>query len=183
MKKIAVDKNQTVGSHGTANADQHKQLEKYGYAWEAVPLPFGDYCLVTDEFQQTVDRRGEKLKKMDLCGDVKSAIDVKASLDEVAMNVQGPEHDRFRDECILAQKCGCKLTILVCDESIRSVNDVWKWRSKRKGSKSNPIALMKAMQTMSLRYSVRWLFCRHESIGRSIIYLLTGEDPDGHETG
>jgi len=97
----------------------------------------------------------------------------------VAMNIQGPEHDRFRDECILAKKCGCQLYILICEENIRNINEVWRWRSKRKGAKTNPIALQKAMQTISARYGVRWFFCRHESIGRSIIYLLTGKDPNG----
>lgn len=177
MMKIAVDINQTTGSHGKANADQHLQINKYGYSVVPMPLPYADYCLVTADLQDTVNRRGEKLKKMDLVGDIKVAVDMKASLDEVAMNIQGPEHARFRDECILARKCGCQLHILVCDENIKTVNDVWKWRSRRKGAQTNAAALMKAMQTMSIKYGCRWYFCRHESIGRAIIYLLTGEDP------
>lgn len=177
IKAIAVDKNQFAGSHGEANLVLHRKLDEYGYKIIPVPIPFGDYVLMTDPLAETIRRRGELLKKMDLVGDIKTSVDLKGGgLDEVAMNIQSNSHDRFRDEVILAQKCGCTLFVLVIDEKIRSVNDVHTWKSKRKKSKVNPESLQKAMITMSDKYGIKWRFCTSESAGRAIIYLLTGVD-------
>lgn len=175
-KYIAADKNQFAGSHGISNAEQHMQIRRYGYEICPVPLPFGDYCLLTDQMTETIKRRENRLKKADFVGDIKVSVDTKANMDEVAMNIQSPSHNRFRDEAILAQKCGCKLCVLICDERIRGINDVASWKSKRKKSKVNPESLMKAMKTMSEKYGIYWYFCKRESIGRAIIYLLTGDD-------
>lgn len=179
IKAIAADKNQFAGSHGKANLELHKKLNEYGYKVISVPIPFGDYVLITDQLMETIRRRESRslLKKMDLVGDIKVSVDLKGGgLDEVAMNIQGKSHDRFRDEAILAQKCGCTLYVLVIDEKIRSVNDVHTWKSKRKKSKANPGSLQKAMITMSEKYGIKWRFCTSESSARAIIYLLTGID-------
>lgn len=177
IKAIAADKNQFAGSHGKANLELHKKLNSYGYKVIPAPIPFGDYVLITDPMMETISRRGDLLKKMDLVGDIDISVDLKGGgLDEVAMNIQGNSHERFRDEAILAQKCGCTFYVLVIDEKIRSVNDVHTWKSKRKKSKVNPESLQKAMITMSDKYGIKWRFCTSESAGRAIIYLLTGVD-------
>lgn len=176
MEIIAADKNQFAGSHGESNCDQHKQICRYGFNILPIPLPFGDYCLVTDDLAETIKRRGNKLKKADLVGDIKTSVDTKASLDEVAMNIQSSSHERFRDEAILAQKCGCRLYVLVKEASVHGIDHVHEWRSNRKSSKTNPASLEKAMRTMSEKYGIVWVFCTHENAGRAIIYLLTGKD-------
>ena len=136
MMQIAVDKNQFAGSHGAANAKLHIKLKSYGADIIPLPLPFGDYVLATNDLLDTVKRRGERLKKMDLVGDIKVSVDLKAGgLDEVAMNIQSSSHERFRDEVILAQKCGCCLYILVIEENVKNVDGVESWKSKRKKSK------------------------------------------------
>lgn len=172
MKKIAVDINQLSGTHAVSNEDQHEQIKRLGFEIVPVPLPFGDYAFLTDGMAETISRRGDKLKKMDLVGDIKIVVDTKKSLDEVAMNIQGKEHARFRDECILARKCGCRLAILICDEKIRRLDEVYTWKSKRKGAQTNSESLMKAMQTMSMKYGVWWFFCGHDEIGRYILLIL-----------
>lgn len=177
MTKLAVDKNQFAGTHGQANAEIHMRLKDYGIELVPAPIPFGDYVLLTDDMEDTIERRGDKLKKMDLVGDIKVSVDLKAGgLDEVAMNIQGKEHNRFRDEAILAKKCGCLFYVLVVDETIRTIDDVALWRSKRKASQVNPVALSKAMRTMWQKYSINWIFCSRENTARAIMYLLTGVD-------
>ena len=177
MTKVAVDKNQFAGSHGIANAKLHIKLKSYGVDIIPLPLPFGDYVLATDALLDTVKRRGDKLKKMDLVGDIKVSVDLKAGgLDEVAMNIQSSSHERFRDEAILAQKCGCRLYVLVQDEKVRTVDDVPTWKSKRKKSKVNAASLAKAMKTMSDKYGFKWMFVSEKNSGRAVMYLLTGKD-------
>ena len=74
--RIAVDKNQVqAGSHYKSNFRNHRALEKMGHELVELPLPYSDYCRVTDEMQDTIDRRGMRLKKADLVGDIKVAVD------------------------------------------------------------------------------------------------------------
>lgn len=194
--KIAADKNQFAGSHGKSNALKHKKIEDMGHEICPVPLPYGDYCLITDEMQETIDRRGDKLKKADLVGDVKVSVDSKKDLLEVAGNICSSSHNRFRDEIILSKKCGCKMYVLVEENGINSVQDVFRWQNPRM-HRYNKIAYMhkmgrwmniklpkkpptsgqtlaKAMLTMQLKYGVEWVFCSREESGKEIIRLLTG---------
>lgn len=196
--KIGVDKNQLQkGSHEESNAYNHGKLEGYGCELIPLPLPFADYCLVTDGVQETINRRASKLKKADLVGDIKVAVDRKNSIDEICGNVCSvtKAHERFRDECILAQKCGCKFYVLVEDDKVKNLDDLEKWvnpREKRyfcfkalqkKGkaqnvrlSKQPPASgktLAKALRTMEERYGITVLFCKPKDAARKIIELLT----------
>ena len=193
--KIAVDKNQFSGSHGISNADKHIQMELEGNNLFPTPLPFGDYCLITDEMQETIDRRGNKLKKADLVGDIKVSVDSKAGLSEVCVNICGSSHNRFRDELILAQKCGCKLYILIEEPKITSIEQVFQWVNPRlhrynkikymhnlgkwqnvalpKAPPTKGATLAKAMLSMRLKYGVEFLFCRPDEAGAEIVRLLT----------
>ena len=199
--KIAADKNQFAGSHGISNAKKHIQIERdLGHELLDVPLPFGDYCLITEEMQETIDRRGAKLKKQDLVGDIKISVDSKKDLLEVCGNICSGSHNRFRDEVILAQKCGCKLYILVEEPKIKSISDVFRWQNPRmhrynkikymhgigkwgnvKLPKKPPTSgevLAKSMITMQEKYGCEFLFTSPQEAGAKIIELL-GVTGDG----
>lgn len=194
--KIAVDKNQFSGSHGKSNARKHRQLAELGHELIQVPLPFSDYCPITDQMQETIDRRGAKLKKQDLVGDIKVCVDTKKDLLEVCGNICSGSHGRFRDEIILAQKVGAKMYILVEEPGIESIRDVFKWQNPRlhrynkirymheigkwrdiPEPKSPPTpgsTLAKAMITHEEKYDCIFLFCRPEESAAKIEELLTG---------
>ena len=196
--KIAVDKNQLQkGSHAQSNAYNHRMMERAGHELVPIPCPFGDYCEVTDEVQETIDRRGDKLKKIDLVGDIKVAVDRKNSIDEICGNVCSTTkaHERFRDEVILAQKHGCKFYVLIEDDKVTSLDDLEHWENPRekkyfimkarkdKGYKlkyplpKQPPAsgktLAKALRTMETKYGVKFLFCKPKDAAARIVELLT----------
>jgi ribosome-associated protein len=196
--KIAVDKNQLQkGSHAQSNAYNHRMMERAGHELIALPCPFGDYCEVTDEMQETIDRRGDKLKKADLVGDIKIAVDRKNSIDEICGNVCSTTsaHERFRDEVILAQKCGCKFYVLIEDESVTSLDDLERWENPREkkyfyykalmaqGKKLRMILpkqppasgkkLAKALRTMEEKYGVEFVFAKPKDAAERIVELLT----------
>lgn len=196
--KIAVDKNQLQkGSHAQSNAYNHRMMERAGHELIAIPLPYADYAEVTAEMQETIDRRGDKLKKADLVGDIKIAVDRKNSIDEICGNVCSTTkaHERFRDEVILAQKCGCKFYVLIEDEKVTSLDDLEHWINPREkkyfyyktlmaqGKKLRMILpkqppasgkkLAKALRTMETKYGVKFIFCKPKDAADRIVELLT----------
>lgn len=198
--KIGVDKNQIqAGSHYKSNLKNHTALEQAGHELVPIPCPFGDYAEVTAEMQETIDRRGDKLKKADLVGDIKIAVDRKNSIDEICGNVCSTTsaHERFRDEVILAKKCGCKFYVLIEDDKVTSLDDLEKWQNPRekkyfimkarkdKGYKLKyPIAkqppasgkkLAKALRTMETKYGVKFLFCKPKDAAARIVEILSNE--------
>ena len=197
--KIAVDKNQLQkGSHAQSNAYNHRMMERAGHELVALPLPYADYCEVTEEMQETIDRRGDKLKKIDLVGDIKIAVDRKNSIDEICGNVCSTTkaHERFRDEVILAQKHGCKFYVLIEDDKVTSLDDLEKWQNPREkkyfyykalmaqGKKLRMILpkqppasgkkLAKALRTMEEKYGVKFLFCKPKDAAERIVEILKG---------
>lgn len=198
--KIGVDKNQLQkGTHAKSNAYNHRAFERMGHELVPIPMPYGDYCLVTEQMQETIDRRGAKLKKADLVGDIKVAVDRKNSIDEICGNVCSTtaSHERFRDECILAQKCGCKFVILVEDDEVKSLDDLERWVNPRekkyfimkarrdKGCKlkyplpKQPPAsgktLAKALRTMKEKYGIEVVFAKPKDASKTMIEVLTKE--------
>ena len=196
--KIGVDKNQLQkGSHAQSNAYNHRMMERAGHTLIAIPMIFGDYCEVTEEMQKTIERRGDKLKKADLVGDIKIAVDRKNSIDEICGNVCSTTsaHERFRDEVILAQKCGCKFYVLIEDDKVTSLDDLEHWQNPREkkyfyykalmaqGKKLRMIlpkqppasgkTLAKALRTMEEKYGVTFLFCKPIDAAERIVELLT----------
>lgn len=188
---ICVDKGQKDGKHEV----KHKEIAQHGNL-VFIPIPFGDYIKGTPQVMEVVKRRGETLKKMDLCGIVKFSIDTKASMEEIYGNIIGKSHTRFRDECILAKNNGCKLVVLVeNDNGIKCLEDVYKWDNPRiqryfyfkkmqaqgkaqnvKLAKKPPCSsrqLQETMETMQEKYGVEFLFCKKEECGKMIIDLLT----------
>lgn len=120
-------------------------------------LPFGDYCI--SPF---------------------IAVDTKADIDEIAMDISA-QHTRFRNECIKAKNAGCLLIILVeNNQGIECVDDVSKWINPRLIYNPNAITgerLMKAMKSMTLRYAVQFVFCSPEESADYIVRLLGGWEP------
>lgn len=136
--KIGVDKGQQAGKHET----KHNWLRQNGHELVELPLPVGDYIEITETVQSVIDRRGDKLKKMDFMGSYKVSVDTKKDLQEVVGNITGSKkradgkktstHERFRDECILAQQNNIKLYILVeHGGKITSLESVKDWKNPR----------------------------------------------------
>ena len=53
-------------------------------------------------------KRGIDVKKMDFLGSYKICIDTKRDIQELIGDICGKQHDRFRDELVLAQNNGIK---------------------------------------------------------------------------
>ena len=140
-----------------------------------VPVSFGDYY-----------REGANI-----------VIDTKRDIAEIAKNINGREHDRFKRECVRARDSGYRLIILVENrEGVHCLRDLLTWinnhcqccgefRKKRctpddslkcaKHGTRKPIQgarLARAMATMSVRYGVRFEFCTPHESAKRICELL-----------
>lgn len=99
-------------------------------------------------------------------------------MDEIAKNIgsTSKEHERFRNECILAQKLGTKLIVLVENtDGIFHISQVAAWKNPRRKFAESAVdgdRLYKAMVTMQNKYGVRFMFCRPEDSARLIVELL-----------
>lgn len=189
------DKANRVGKHEIKNAYWQKQgVEVLRY-----PLPIADYVLANDKLLDMLARkkmRGIEPKKMDFLGTYNVCCDSKNSIEELAMDVCGKQHARFRDELILAQNNGIKLYIVVENKggrigkssvfnpTITKLEDLSKWRNPRsfifKGGKQaypnavRGVTLMKACFTLKARYGCEFVFCTPEESGAEIVRLLNG---------
>jgi len=195
---IAVDTNQTSGRHEKSNQKNHSRLLEMGHQLTSVPLPYGDYVEVTPQVEEVLNRRGNKIGKMDLMFDIKVAVDRKNSIDECAGNICGADHERFREEAIRAQKAGAKFYVLVeNDQGITDLDGVKHWDNPRmhrynkikymhsigkwqsiplpKKAPTASMTLFKAMWTMQKKYDVKWVFVRPEDAAQKIAELLGGE--------
>ena len=196
---IAVDKAQKDGKHTV----KHSQIENLGHELVFLPLPVGDYILVDEAVAEVIKRRGEKLKKIDLIGVTRRSVDSKYGMEEIYGDVIGKQHERFRDELILAQQNNIQLIILIeSAPEVKCLDDVKRWKNWKQlyayckrhkipsgkgmmeriedfvshGGQKPPVNgehLYKAMLTMSEKYGVKWAFCNPASTGKAIIYLLT----------
>jgi ribosome-associated protein len=199
--RIGVDRNQLTGTHKKSNEMNHRKMMAMGHELMPLPLPFGDYCQITDTIAETVKRRGDKIKKMDLVNDIKIAVDRKNSIDEICGNLCSSqrEHERFREEAITAQKAGAKFYVVIeTEENIKCIDDIRKWSNPRlhhyhkvnymhqlgkwqnvrnKGSKPpcDNIRLMKTMYTMAQKYSIIWVLCSPYESAEIITRILGGE--------
>lgn len=195
-KMIVVDTAQQAGKHER----KHKDIRGSGYGLISAPLPVGDYILVTEKVFDALRRKYERrtaIKKMDLLGTYSVTVDTKKDMQEVYGNIIGPQHARFRDECILAQNNHIRLIVLVeTVEPIRKTDDVAYWKNERyirwhringlhKIGKmlsvkipdkppANSLTLMKAMKSMELKYGVEFQFCKPSEAGQRISEILEG---------
>lgn len=191
------------GQKNLKHIQKNKYWEENGIRVVRLPIPVGDYVLANDKVRDVVNRksaRGVKVKKMDLLGTYSVAVDTKRNMAEICGNICGTkkDHDRFRDELILAQNNGIKLYILVEHEPeyldrkqtiwngpINSIKDVFQWKNPRlfvmNGSKqkypraTKGTVLAKAMATIEKKYDCEFVFCRPKDAGKKVIELLGGD--------
>lgn len=119
------------------------------------------------------------------------SVDTKADLSELYSNLI-QQHARFHNECVLAQKAGIKLYILIENKvGIRSIDDVIKWKNpqffryykaKRKAERmglkppkepASNVQLIKIMRSMNRDYGVEFRFCTPQESGSEVLRLLT----------
>lgn len=189
---IVEDKGQQAGKH----ENKHQWFDRHDVKLIQAPLPVGDYILYTDVVEDVIRRKAKRevdLKKMDFLGSYNVCVDTKKDIQEIVGNICGIQHERFRDECILAKNNGIQLYVLVENtDGIRDINEVLFWENprakiqkwvttplgqRRKVSKypdaTKGKTLFKAMLTMQNKYGVRFLFCRPDEAGERILELLT----------
>lgn len=198
---IIEDKGQKEGLHILKN----RYFKSHDIEVLRAPLPVGDYIIATDKVMDVIKRktaRKMELKKMDFLGTYDVSVDTKKDMQEIAGNICGKAHMRFRDECILAQNNGIKLYVLIENtDKVYSVNDVFTWHNPRvdrynniaymhtlgkllnvslpKTKPTSGKVLAKAMLTMQLKYGVEFVFCRPEDAGEKVIELLGGSENGG----
>ena len=170
---------------GTIKADTRQQAGKHvikdewwashGVSTVRVKLDFGDY----------------------MADGSNVSVDTKRSIAEVAQNINGKNHDRFKRECLRASDAGYKLVVLVENrDGVTSLMDLHKWMNDhcrmcgtRRSVHCNPHdgakcprhgtrkpiqgpRLAKAMETMSIRYGVKFMFCKPRESAEIICELL-----------
>lgn len=147
---IQEDTRQKAGKHDI----KHAWFSANGVELVRCKLPFGDYALVPAV-----------------------AIDTKENMEEIAQNICGAEHRRFVNECKGAKAAGCQLIILVeNDIGITDISQVHTWVNPRIIYSDKCVQgprLQKAMETISQRYGVRFMFCRPEDAGKIITEILS----------
>lgn len=141
---------------------KHQYFESQGYKLVTSKMLVGDYCIPSNG-SVVVDTKKDM---MELYGDL----------------IQ--QHERFKDECLLAQEANIKLYVLVeNNNNIKTLKDVgtdlWKnplWFRYYKNKSGRPpvknITLMKMLYTMQERYGVEFIFCKPEDAGKMVLDLL-----------
>lgn len=136
---IQEDTRQKAGEHEI----KHQWFSDNDVSIVRCKLPFGDYAPIPPV-----------------------SIDTKRNMDEIAQNICGKEHKRFINECKAAKAAGCALIILVENEvSISDISQVHTWINPRSIYSDKCVQgdrLQKAMETISERYGVRFMFCKPE---------------------
>lgn len=147
---IVEDTRQQAGKHDK----KHEWFEEHGVQIVRSKLPFGDYALVPS-----------------------IAVDTKKDMDEIAANICGKQHTRFINECKAAKAAGCSLVILVENTvGIFDISQVHTWINPRVIYSDKCVQgdrLQKAMETISERYDVKFLFCKPEESAQKITEILT----------
>jgi ribosome-associated protein len=190
-----------IGNKAGLHEIKHAWFSDNGVELIRAPLPVGDYILMNDAVADVITRknkRGVALKKMDFLGSYHTSVDTKKDLQEIIGNVCGEQHERFRDECILAQNNGIKLYILVENaDGVKSLDDLAAWENprrrmakwvttpngERRRVRKYPNAtkgstLAKAMKTMQDKYGVIFCFCSPEDAGEAVFSLLTKQEDE-----
>ena len=132
------------------------QLENLGYKVDRCKLYTGDYTWATNQ---------------SIC------VDTKANMGEIESNLV-QDHERFRDECVRAKEAGIQLVILIQDQKIKSVTDVFGWYNPRKRFSPKAVSgrqLGKMMVSMEQKYGVKFEFCTKNEVGQRIVKLLGGD--------
>ena len=134
----------------------HEQLENLGHKVVRSKMLVGDYMIANDG---------------------KVVVDTKQDLQEVVNNVIH-QHERFRNECMLAQEAGIQLIILVTEQKITCLADVVGWcnpRLRYNKKATTGRTLGKILYSMQHKYDVRFEFCTKDNVGERIVELLGGQ--------
>jgi ERCC4-type nuclease len=108
-----------------------------------------------------------RLDNMSVC------IDTKKDVCELASNICGKQHERFRNECLKAKENGIKLIILI-EEVVENLNN-WVSPLKKNGEFLTIVkgeTLKKCIETMEIKYGVKFLFCSKLIAPKVILRLL-----------
>ena len=147
---IQEDTRQKAGKHDI----KHAYFEENDVSIVRCKLPFGDYAPIPPV-----------------------SIDTKENMDEIAANICGSEHKRFINECKAAKAAGCTLIILVENNvGITDISQVHTWVNPRIIYSEKCVQgdrLKKAMETISERYGVQFMFCSPEDSGKRIAEILS----------
>lgn len=147
---IQEDTRQQAGKHDI----KHAYFSANSVELVRCKLPFGDYAPVPPV-----------------------SIDTKNSMDEIAANICGNGHNRFINECKAAKAAGCALIILVENTvGISDISQVHTWINPRIIYSDKCVQgdrLQKAMETISERYGVKFMFCTPEESGERIKEVLS----------
>lgn len=131
------------------------QLEKEGVSVVRTKLYVGDYTFSDNQ---------------SIC------IDTKAGMGEIESNLVH-DHERFKSECVRAKEAGISLIILICDDKINDISQVFSWRNPRRiysKQATTGRTLGKIMYSMREKYGVSFEFATKEQMGKRILELLGG---------
>ena len=147
------DTRQVVGKHKLKN----EYFEKMGIEVVRSKLLFGDYQNPQNP---------------------SIAIDTKKDIQELIGDLT-KDHERFKRELQLAKKCGAKLIILIEDEKVTCINDLYTWYNWRlkkspKATKGSTLAkMLYTIENNTEDYNCQFLFVKKAECGAKIIELLT----------
>lgn len=146
------------------------QFDVLGVEYIHSKLYVGDYMSL-DNARLVIDR---KKNLLELCGNITQ------------------QHERFRNELINAKKAGIKLIILIEQDGIHDLTDIYFWHNPRLDEwelkvvgghpqrvRKNPRAtdgpaLYKSLCTIKEHYGVEYHFCNRSDTGMTICKLLGG---------
>ena len=105
------------------------------------------------------------------------AIDTKKDIQELIGDLT-KDHERFKRELQLAKKCGAKLIILIEDEKVTCINDLYtwyNWRLKKSPKATKGSTLAKMLYTIEHNtedYSCQFIFTKKSECGAKILEIL-----------
>ena len=146
------DTRQVLGKHKLKN----EYFEKMGIEVVRSKLLFGDYATPQNP---------------------SIAIDTKKDIQELIIDVT-KDHKRFKRELQLAKKCGAKLIILIEDEQVTCINDLYtwyNWRLKKSPKATKGSTLAKMLYTIEHNtedYNCQFIFTKKSECGAKILELL-----------
>lgn len=107
--------------------------------------------------------------------DFSTIIDKKDGLLELSHNLcNTTEHERIKREIQRAKELGCQNFIfLIQDSKIKTTEDIKNWTSPHTKVKGE--TLLKIMNTMCKKYTIRFIIVPKKKMGEMIIKLLGGE--------
>ena len=150
------DTRQVVGKHKLKN----EYFEKMGIEVVRSKLLFGDYQNPQNP---------------------SIAIDTKKDIQELIGDLT-KDHERFRNELLLSKKCGAKLIILIEDEKVTCINDLYtwyNWRLKKSPKATKGSTLAKMLYTIEHNtedYNCQFLFTKKSECGAKILELLLNDE-------